>query len=155
MFIESYTAPLPEKVRAAILQLYQRVFDAEPNAKVLERLDKATGLHVLLAYNADREPIAFKTGYRQDLHTFYSWIGGVDQAYRNQGIASLLMQRQHVWCYEQGYRFVQTKTLNRWRNMLILDLKHGFEVVGLQQGKDGTLRIILEKTLYAPPMGGG
>jgi GNAT superfamily N-acetyltransferase len=146
-FIESHTVPLQPQIRKAILQLYRETFDSEPNEKVIQRLDEAPGLHALIAFNADREPIAFKTGYRQDFFTFYSWIGGVVGTYRNQGIASMMMKRQHEWCSEQGYRYIQTKTLNRWRNMLILDLKHGFDIVGVQHGKDGGLRIILEKTL--------
>jgi hypothetical protein len=63
------------------------------------------------------------------------------------GIASGLMSRQHDWCRAHGFAKVRTKTLNQWRNMLILNLKHGFEITETYPGTDGKLRIVLEKQL--------
>ncbi len=71
---------------------------------------------------------------------FYSWLGGVDPVYRGLGIASQLMTTQHSWSRKKGYAKVQTKTQNRFRSMLILNLNHGFEVIGTHTSDEGALR---------------
>ncbi|MBK7842714.1 MAG: GNAT family N-acetyltransferase [Bdellovibrionales bacterium] len=95
----------------------------------------------------DDQAVGFKLGYEQDSHEFYSWIGGVVPDFRGIGIASDLMKSQHDWCRKMGYKKVQTKTQNRFREMLILNLKHGFEVVGCHESNEGGLKIVLEKEL--------
>lgn len=95
----------------------------------------------------DDQAVGFKLGYEQDSHEFYSWIGGVVPDFRGIGIASDLMKSQHDWCRKMGYKKVQTKTQNRFREMLILNLKHGFEVVGFHESNEGGLKIVLEKEL--------
>lgn len=91
--------------------------------------------------------VGFKLGYQSKLKEFYSWLGGVRPDYRNQGIASELMKIQHSWCKDQGYTFVRTETMNRFRNMLILNLRHGYDVIGSSTTREGDIKIILEKTL--------
>ncbi|MFI8685951.1 GNAT family N-acetyltransferase [Rossellomorea sp. NPDC077527] len=91
--------------------------------------------------------IGYKIGYELDEHTFYSWLGGVDPDYRKHGIASELMRRQHHDLKESGYAVVQTKTMNRWRSMLILNIKNGFDVIDTYTDEKGLHKIILEKKL--------
>ena len=57
------------------------------------------------------------------------------------------MQHQHEWARQQGYLRIQTKTMNRWRSMLILNLQYGFDIIGTYMGNDGSVRIILQKML--------
>ncbi|HEY8343405.1 MAG TPA: GNAT family N-acetyltransferase [Calditerricola sp.] len=45
--------------------------------------------------------------------------------YRRRGIATELMKRQHAWCRRHGYQTIRTHTKNKWREMLILNLRHG------------------------------
>ncbi len=144
--IIEHTGPPEETLRNEVFELYRAIFNSEPNEEAQERLMHQRDLLVLMAYDAD-QPIAFKVGYRQDPDTFYSWIGGVAAHYRRQGIALELMRHQHEWAKTKGYRFLQTKTLNRWREMLVLNLRNGFAIIGTYVGKDGRLRIILEKEL--------
>jgi GNAT superfamily N-acetyltransferase len=144
--IIAHHGPPDAALREEIFELYRRIFNSEPNEEAQERLTHNPDLLLLLAYEGDK-PVAFKVGYRQDPDTFYSWLGGVLPEHRRQGIAVTLMRHQHDWAQAQGYRFIQTKTLNRWREMLILNLRHGFAITGSYLGKDGRLRIILEKEL--------
>ena len=91
--------------------------------------------------------IGYKIGYELDTHTFYSWLGGLGINYRKYGIASKLMEIQHQYVREQGYHVVQTKTMNKWRNMLILNIKSGFDVMSTYTDKNGQHKIVLEKKL--------
>lgn len=103
-------------------------------------------VYLLMAY-IDDVPVGFKLGYELDRYTFYSWLGGVSPEYRNLGVAEDLMSKQHEWCKEMGYKKVQTKTQNRWKNMLLLNLKFGFDVIGYHSSDEGGPKIFLEKKL--------
>lgn len=144
--IIEHIGPPDPTLRDEIFELYRRIFNSEPNQEAHERLLHNHDLLALVAYDGD-DPVAFKVGYRQDPDTFYSWLGGVLPDHRRQGIALALMHHQHAWAKAQGYRFMQTKTLNRWREMLILNIRNGFVITGSYVSKDGRLRIILEKEL--------
>ena len=91
--------------------------------------------------------IGYKIGYQLDTHTFYSWLGGVDPNYRKQGIAAELMKQQHQTLKELGFKVVQTKTMNKWRSMLILNIKNGFDVIDTYTNEKGLNKIILKKKL--------
>ena len=142
--IEKHGAP-DEDTRHTIYILYESIFGKPPGEKVRERLETAADLLILIAINEDKQAVGFKMGYRQDPATWYSWLGGVLPEHRGQGIAALLMQYQHDWVKSRHYRWIQTKTMNRWRGMLILNLKHGFNIIGTYTGHDGHTRIILQK----------
>ncbi|WP_342772619.1 hypothetical protein [Oceanobacillus piezotolerans] len=65
--------------------------------------------------------------------------------YREKGVASKLMEKQHQYLKKEGYKIVQTKTMNKWRGMLILNIKHGFDIIGTYTDEKGLHKIILEK----------
>ncbi|RSK48428.1 GNAT family N-acetyltransferase [Hymenobacter rigui] len=102
-------------------------------------------VQVWLAY-VEGQLVGCKLGYERQPGQYYSWLGGVHPDYRGQGVAAELMRRQHAWCQEQGYRRIRTHTYNRWRAMLLLNLRHGFDIIGTMQGTHG-LTIVLEKHL--------
>ena len=145
--IHEFQGPLDAPTRSAVFDLYRRIFGDEPGPAEEDRLDHALGLHLLLARNDGGQPVGFKLGYRERPGRFYSWLGGVLPEYRGQGLARLLMDRQHAYCRDQGYRFIRTQTRNRWRQMLILNLKAGFDVIGTQTNRKGEVIIVLEKKL--------
>ncbi|MGY0694547.1 GNAT family N-acetyltransferase [Virgibacillus sp. FSP13] len=91
--------------------------------------------------------VGYKIGYELESDSFYSWLGGVDENHRNKGVASKLMNQQHLYLQEKGYKVIQTKTKNKWRNMLILNIKNGFDVIGTYTDSSGEPKIILEKDL--------
>jgi GNAT superfamily N-acetyltransferase len=108
--------------------------------------DKHKNFHLLMA-SIETKPVAFKLGYELEEKIFYSWLGGVVPEFRNLGIAADLMTAQHRWCKENGYSKIQTKTQNRFREMLLLNLRFGFDVVGHYLSDDDGPKIILEKML--------
>ncbi len=146
IILEKHGLP-DDDTRQVVFNLYDAVFGKPAGEKVQERMTNARDLLVLITQTEDGTPTGFKIGYRQDPTTWYSWLGGVLPEFRGQGIAAALMQHQHNWAKNHGYRRIQTKTMNRWRSMLILNLKFGFDVIGTYLAVDGTLRIILEKRL--------
>jgi GNAT superfamily N-acetyltransferase len=95
----------------------------------------------------DNKPVAFKLGYKEDNEMFYSWLGGVLPEFRGLGIATELMKQQHDWCRHQGFKKIRTKTKNKWRDMLVLNIKNGFNVVGTYTTDKGETKIILDKTI--------
>lgn len=137
-----------EPLLGTLLDLLTAVFTNQSRADWLDDLTrKATypAFQLLLALD-DERVVGCKLGYEWQSGTFYSWLGGVDSAWRGRGIAAELMRRQHEACRQAGYVTVRTHTYNQWRNMLILNLQQGFDVVGTEPGKHG-LMIMLEKPL--------
>lgn len=100
---------------------------------------------LIVAY-VDGKPVGFKLGYEKEKKEFYSWLGGVLPECRGIGIAEDLMKAQHQWCKKQGYKKITTQTQNRFKNMLLLNLKEGFEITGTKQSSTG-FSILLEKKI--------
>ncbi len=126
-----------------LVKLNQEIFGPESR---LQKAGEMDNLFIQAALDGERI-IGYKIGYPYDSVTFYSWMGGVDPDYRGQGIARELMRQQHQWCAHQGYLEVQTKTQNRWREMLMLNISSGFDIIGCQIDRRGELKIILSKNL--------
>ncbi|MFB6352091.1 MAG: GNAT family N-acetyltransferase, partial [Bradymonadaceae bacterium] len=95
----------------------------------------------------DGRPVGFKVGYERHSGQFYSWMGGVVPEFRRRGIATELLVRQHTWAREAGFDSVRTKTTNESREMLILNLERGFEVVGTELDRENDVKIVLKKRL--------
>lgn len=147
MPISTHTAPFPEQLSETICTLYRTIFDTPDDQKVRLRLRTQTGMTVQLFCDAQECPLGFKLGYPAEAGVFYSWLGGVLPEARAQGIGAQLMAAQHDWCRAARYHTVRTKTLNRWRSMLLLNIRAGFDIVALEDKGDGIPRIILEKAL--------
>jgi predicted GNAT superfamily acetyltransferase len=142
-FLEIEGVP-DEKIMRGVIAVYQTIFGNEKAEKITQRLTSKTDCYTALAID-NQQVIGFKIGYQEEKDVFYSWLGGVLPDYRGHGIATELMLRQHAWCQQKGYSKIRTKTMNRWRSMLILNLKMGFEIVETYQDEKGILKIILEK----------
>lgn len=131
---------LPNK----ILKLHASIFNDSDT--LISKAENKPKLIFTVALE-DNEVMGYKIGYEFDFDCFYSWLGGVDENHRNKGIASKLMNQQHRYLKEKDYKIVQTKTRNKWRNMLVLNIKNGFDVIGTYTDSKGELKIILEKHL--------
>ncbi len=132
---------------SALAKAHNEIFnDAHTVAALKEELER---VHSPLFQYVVVEGIvvAFKIGYEEKKHRFYSWLGGVLPSFRGQGIARELMSRQHQWCKENGYKVLRTKTLNKWKAMLILNLKSGFDIIGTYIDGKGQTKLILQKEL--------
>jgi GNAT superfamily N-acetyltransferase len=143
----------------ALAALDRDIFPKPFSREHIEReLRGRRGLCILFAVRAAQaagaSPIVcgYKVGYEMTAQIFFSYLGGVRPEYRGQGIASRLMAEQHRTAREWGYSIVRTHTHNEFRSMLLLNIKSGFDVTGVNY-KSGArdLSIILEKTLTATP----
>lgn len=127
-----------------ILRFHRQIF--EDSSSVLARMKQQKELVICLAM-VDEQIVGYKMGYALSDQTFYSWLGGVDVHYRGQGIAKKLMDMQHAIIHKKGFRIVQTKTLNRFRPMLLFNIKSGFDIVDTYVDERDELKIVLEKKL--------
>jgi predicted GNAT superfamily acetyltransferase len=147
MRIELYEEPLDAALTMETLALYASIFDTMPSQKTRDRLSESENLLLLLARDEQGRAIGYKLGYSKSKILYYSWIGGVLPGHRGMGLAMAMMDRQHAWAKAKGFQKIQTKTLNKWRNMLIINIKYGFEIIETYVGEDGLLRIVMEKDL--------
>ena len=130
-----------------MLKLGDQIFD-ENFAHEVEELDpkRKFNLCLFLAHEGEKV-IGFKFGYELTSSKYYSWLGGVDPEFRGQGVATKLMDAQHEWCKKQAYEVIQTKTKNKFRSMLLLNIRYGFDITGTFINQKGDFKIILEKKL--------
>ncbi|MFD1206182.1 GNAT family N-acetyltransferase [Sporosarcina contaminans] len=133
-----------EEIMQGILNVHDEIFQ---NATDLER--KIVEKHNVLVIAAidSGKVVGYKIGYEQSPGRYYSWYGAVQEKYRGKGIASKLMKKQHQLIAEAGYSMIETKTRNKWKEMLILNIQHGFDIVDTFVDSDGIHRITMEKTL--------
>lgn len=96
----------------------------------------------------DGQPVGFKIGYQLKEKIFYSWLGGVLPEFRRRGVARALMKEQHQSIKSLGYEYVRTNSRNANREMMILSLQFGFDIIGTHFVHDeGRLSIHFEKRL--------
>lgn len=144
-FLPSLTAETNQLLLAGLLhQLFPDTAVAEWLAD-LRYQQQRQPVQAWLVEHAGRV-VGCKLGYERQPGHYYSWLGGVLPEFRGQGLAAELLGRQHAWAREQGYHRIRTHTYNRWRAMLLLNLRHGFDIIGTVQGRHG-LTIVLEKEL--------
>lgn len=138
---------IEEKHRRLIAPVAEAVFGEPWNEAWFQARFRNHTKYCLHVASVDGRAIAYKLGYELDDRTFYSWEGGVLSEFRRLGVASALMKAQHEWCRAQGYKKIETKSQNRFKEMLILNLKSGFEVIGTHLAEKDKIKIILEKNL--------
>ena len=135
-----------DEMMQALLHLYKTIFDDAKPDFFIQRLHEKEHVLSLVAFHNEK-PIAFKIGYKYDETTFYSWVGGVLQEYRKQGIARHLAKIQEGWAKKHGYSKLRTKSMNRFKGMLILNLKNGFDIKQVYTNDNGQTKIIFEKEI--------
>lgn len=70
--------------------------------------------------------------------------------HRRKGVAQLLLDEQLKILIDKDYKNLRTKTYNRWKGMLIFNLKNDFNIIDCLK-EDGETAIILEKPLRLHP----
>lgn len=133
-----------EQIVDGLLQLHNEVFDNADG--LLEKAVKRPNILFIVATDMN-QVIGYKIGYELSADRYYSWYGAVQENYRGKGIGSMLMDYQHRLVKKAGYKEIETKTRNMWRNMLILNLKHGFDITETFYDDEGIHRITLVKSL--------
>jgi len=104
-------------------------------------------VHLCLAYQGDRI-VGYKVGRSNDPRSFESWSGGVLPQARRQGIANELAVRQESWVQANGFGYLTTLVAHDNQPMLIVNLKRGFCVAGIQVTRGEHRRVLLEKAMY-------
>ena len=127
-----------------LLTLYTTVFEDAIVTFFNDRITSKEDVVSIIAY-INQVPVGFKIGYRYNENTFYSWVGGVLPKYRKQGIAKQLAETQEIVVKEKGYTKLRTKSMNRFKPMLILNLKNGFDIVQVYTNEKGQQKIVFEK----------
>lgn len=127
--------------------IYTQIFEDADATFFEHRFKTQTNFLSVLAFTEDDKLVGFKIGYRYDTTTFYSWVGGVLPNYRQQGIARQLAKRQEQWAKQNGYTKIRTKSMNRFKPMLILNLKNGFDIVKVYTNDKQQTKIVFEKDI--------
>ena len=143
-----YKNRIPAKVLTDLVSLARAVFNEPASRAAVQReLQTKSRLIAIVAYK-DRKPCGYKIGYEQSAERFYSWIGGVHPDHRSKGLARDLMKRQHDEARAAGYKIVVTHTRNKFKEMLLLNIRTGFSIVGVKHGLgERELAIVMEKML--------
>ncbi len=131
-----------------LLALYRAAFDQADDAYLLSRLTHMADPMLWIAEDAGGW-VGFKLGYRRGATLLYSWLGGVHPRVRGQGIASALMVRQHEAALGEGYTHVETRTRAANNAMLMLNLRHGFQICGYEVDARGNPVVTQRKRLTA------
>lgn len=134
------------KIKEDVLEIYPQIFESFNAEKIISKFNYHSQFLILMAY-FNEQPAGFKIGYGQDSELFYSWTGGVHPNFRKRGIAEALMQKQHEWCRKKNYKVIETRTRNKFPEMINLNLKHQFQIVGTFTDTDKEPKIILRKTI--------
>lgn len=129
-----------------ILALYKTVFDDYKLDFFKERIHQKEDFVIALCYS-DLNLVGFKIGYKYNDSTFYSWVGGVLPSFRQNGIAKKLAQLQLKKVLEKGYTRLRTKSTNRFKPMMILNLKNGFDIIQVYTNDSGQTKIVFEKDI--------
>ena len=129
-----------------LLGLYSAIFkDAKPVFFKQRILEKENVLSLIVF--KEHKPIGFKIGYRYDEKTMYSWVGGILPEFRRQGVAKKLAELQEKWAQKSGFTKLRTKSMNRFKPMMILNLKNGFNIKEVYTNDSGQTKIIFEKDI--------
>ena len=129
-----------------LLTLYTSVFEDAIVDFFMERISTKEDVVSIIAYK-NEVPVGFKIGYRYNESTFYSWVGGVLLNHRKEGIAKQLAAIQESIVKEKGFTKLRTKSMNRFKPMLILNLKTGFDIVQVYINEKGQQKIVFEKEI--------
>lgn len=137
----------PEAIVGRIHRLFEELFGETEQSELVESLGRRTTVMCILAREGV-EIVGFKLGFEDEPGVYRSWTGAVSPRWQGRGVGVRLLDIQHSWCEENGYECIRTVGYNEYKEMLQLNLSHGFDVVGTRLAADGGLEILLEKDLY-------
>lgn len=142
-----YTSePVTADTIKLFLPLALKTFPGLTETKVKERLKERPAARVHLAW-IDQTVVGFKVGYRQSSDTFYSWLGSVEPLWQKGGIGKRLAMAMISECRELGYECIETKSTSQWPDMVALNLKLGFEVVGFESAEGSPTKLVFRKLI--------
>lgn len=135
-----------EEDQQLLIDLYSTVFEDAHIVFFIDRLKSKEQLCSAIAFQ-DEKPVGFKIGYRYNETTFYSWVGGILPEFRQKGFAKKLAQRQEQWAKANQFLKLRTKSMNRYKPMMILNLKNGFNIISVYTNDSDQTKVVFEKNL--------
>lgn len=135
-----------EQDQQILINLYTDLFEDAETVFFMDRLITKEQICSLIAFQ-NNKPVGFKIGYRYNETTFYSWVGGVLPEFRRKGIAKKLAQKQELWAKENHFKKLRTKSMNRFKPMMILNLKNGFNIISVYTNDSNQTKVVFEKEL--------
>ncbi|OIQ20012.1 MAG: hypothetical protein BM556_05860 [Bacteriovorax sp. MedPE-SWde] len=144
--IEKFLIIGPKEIEL-IYPLYCKLFDpAHPIDTLIERC-REKEKYLLLVAMSNGSPVGLKAAMAED-NLLHSWIGGVLPEFRRQGIARQLTEIQHEWAKENGFSRIRTHTDHRYNNMIIHNIRNGFEIIETKiRPHNGVRKIVMVKEL--------
>jgi predicted GNAT superfamily acetyltransferase len=138
---------IPEESRYKEMgKFYSEIFEDADLEFFKQRIIEHPQICIVLAYCNDTL-IGFKIGYPYSKDTFYSWIGGVITQFRRQGVATNLAINQEEYAKTNGFTKLRTKSMNQYKQMMVLNLKNEFNIISVYANTKGQTKIVFEKLL--------
>ena len=136
-----------KEILQEFVELNQKIFMFNESIDNLEKLfnDKEMILGCYVFFH--EHLIGFKIGFQIEPYVFESWRGGVTKEFRGQGIATHLMKLQHQWCKNNNFRKIITVTNTNNTAMMLLNSKHGFEVIQHTTNRRNIQKVHFQKDL--------
>ena len=135
-----------QSVLDAISKSASEFMDPIDSDKFKEKLEGRSNVFFQWVEVGD-DVVGFKVGYELRPKVFYSWLGGVTPKFRGKGVATKLMEDQHEFCISNGYETVMTISSNHRKEMMIANLKAGFDIVQTKENEKDGIRVVFEKKL--------
>ena len=141
-----FEGDLSNNLFTELLHLYNQLFEDADLEFFKTRFTTQANICSVLAFKKT-QLIGFKIGYPVENNTVYSWIGGVNSEFRNIGIGKQLATLQENYAIQKGFSVLKTKSMNRFKPMMILNLKNGFNITKVYTNTKGQTKIVFEKQL--------
>ena len=134
-----------------IVELDRLVFGLSRTPQEIEdKLRLQKDVHITVATITDVKLVGYGIGY-EEKGKYYLWSLAVLPEYRRKGIGSEIIEEQTRFAKEKRYTSFLVKTSNKWKEMLRLLLKKGFNIIGFKEHEweDGPIgsAIWLEKNI--------
>ncbi len=115
-----------------IVKLDRAIFGLSRTHKEIEsKLRQQKDVHITIAAIKGKL-VGYAIGH-EVRGKYYLWSLAVLQKYRKKGIGSEIIEEQIRFAKEKGYTSLFVKTSNKWKDMLRLLLKNGFNVIGFKE----------------------
>lgn len=136
--------PVESRLVAELQELSEVVFSV-PVYDIEWRLENMPCASVFSA-RCGSKLVGFKAGYAMSQTKYYSWLGGVHEEFRRQGIASELMRLQHEWLRVRGFQVIETSANQENAFMAELNLRQGFIACGIRR-EPHRVQVLFNKSL--------
>jgi ribosomal protein S18 acetylase RimI-like enzyme len=100
--------------------------------EVKNKLELRRDVHITIATVAGGRVVGYGIGY-EEKGKYYLWSLAVLPEYRRKGIGSEIIKEQISFAKVKGYTSFFVKTSNKWKEMLRLLLKKGFNIIGFKE----------------------